>query len=85
MNRWTDRMITRRRFLTFLVTAPFARALPWEPIATALASIAPQTAATIKELTLVEIVGETLRKHGAEIALNITANNAFLQRMRKHS
>lgn len=67
--------MNRRGFLSFLITAPVVRALPWAGIASVIKPIAPALSA----LCFSEIVAITLRKHKAQIAANIIANNELLR------
>lgn len=74
--------MNRRGFLAFLITAPLAKSLPWEGIARFIEPIAPQTAAAIN-LTIAEIISETLRRFQPELIANIESNNALLKRLTK--
>ena len=74
--------MNRRGFLAFLIAAPVTKALPWAGIAKALAPIAPQASAAI-ELTLADIITQTIRARMPELVANITAGNALLARLKE--
>ena len=71
----------RRGFLSVLITAPFAQALPWKGIAALIEPVAPKTAAAIG-LTISEIIVATIKAREPELIANITANNALLHKLK---
>ena len=71
----------RRGFLAFLIAAPVTSSLPWPKIANVLATIAPATAARIN-LTITEIIAETMLRTQEKIIANILQNNALLKRLK---
>ena len=72
--------MNRRGFISFLLSAPVTKVLPWGGIAKLIEPIAPKTAATITG-TLDEIISVTIRARTAELIANIEANNALMKRL----
>lgn len=73
--------MNRRGFIRMLVAGSVTASLPWKSIAKAINPIAPKIAADIN-LSLDEILSETLRKCEAQIIENIFAQNSFLDYIR---
>lgn len=72
--------MNRRGFISFLISAPITARLPWQSIANFIKPVAPSISAGI-ELTINEIIRETIRRNAPKLAANITANNALLRRL----
>ena len=74
-------MTNRRGFLAFLIAAPVTSALPWKTISNALESIAPSISGEIN-LTLQEIIRNTIWARTPQLIAQVEANNAFLLRLK---